>query len=454
MEKPRDIIIRRENGKDEQDEYYGNPLLKLERDLIKLEIENAPKTGDADENLRIVGSSSIAGAEEVPVKPRWKRAVRIGLLSLIVTGLTGFGIYQHKAFLDKQNAPLNYLTNQGITPENAKILVQKLNPIGRLTENEVEFVKTIAGYDEDLQRVCVESDILNRKKYGIEDHITAAELKAVKAAALERKVINPKESRAVLIHTLGYRDPSLYSKENTEAAVHGLFDFYRLFKEKRMDDDNITLLIDNPTNFPIPKEVQVDGISTKSNSLKALASTESDSNDNLYVVIASPNPRQEVSVNSSVENRTRIEFSDGDIGSQDLFDVLSRGHNTEGNLDIEHSFNYGKAVVISQTYGAANLWSAIKREGFLDAPGERYLRNMLVIASSNRFSRANNDFLATSARFMRENPDLSPEGLVKRLNQIYPDQDKAQVFYYDLKGFEGIPEEADFYTQPVLSHKL
>ena len=157
------------------------------------------------------------------------------LRNMVLVALAGLSLsyFPIKSVLHKpkENPAYEYALGKGLEKEIAESL-KKLNP---LNKNDKQFINIISSYPKKLQKVCVNSDILN------DNYISKKELENTKKATLEG-IVNPKETYAILANGSGPSSPNWYSSKNVKFSLANILSFYKLLKDNNVSDDNITLL--------------------------------------------------------------------------------------------------------------------------------------------------------------------------------------------------------------------
>jgi hypothetical protein len=145
------------------------------------------------------------------------------------------------------------------------------------------------------------------------DLMRPAKIPAV-SQSLEQK---PGKTYAILANTSGPNETHRFSEQNSIYSMLSLYSFYKHFKEEGISDENITLLMYNPTNIDVfktkeyqsllekklfsnvlPSEIDkpeidkgIDGKATKKNFLDVIHNLHLNSNDKAYIVIFNPSPK-------------------------------------------------------------------------------------------------------------------------------------------------------------------
>ena len=289
----------------------------------------------------------------------------------------------------KANPDYQYALSKGIERKIAEPLTKKLSP---LDINDKKFIDIISDYSPELQKACVTSDILDNA------HISKKELENTKKATLEG-IVNPEEIYAVLANGSGPHNPDFYSQIKTEHSLTNVFSFYKLLKKNNVDDDNISLLISNPSKInifetathdfffkenrklstikkgkqvkstippskllPMPEdEIKIDDKSTKDNFLESIRNIKSDYNDMVYIVYSDPGGQlPEILKRMKTREENYVEFSGELVADFDLNSAIK-------NLE------YNKMIILQTSSYSSSLLKNLNNL--------RKIRNILAISS-------------------------------------------------------------------------
>ncbi|MDD5699879.1 MAG: hypothetical protein PHH00_01650 [Candidatus Nanoarchaeia archaeon] len=408
-------------------------------------------------------------------KPKHNKIIRrigLGLAGLLaLTGITFFPKIMNVFSPKPKNPVYQYAVGIGMPKEMAEILSKKINP--RLEPNDRTFIDIISAYPEAKQKACINSDILDNR------HISKAELKATRKATLEG-IANPSEIYAVLANgdSAGQGDLERYSQENVEYSLGNLLAFYELFKDNGVDDENINLLVYNPTNASltdnathkffknggkfltikdgkiVPSDVPsnellplketnivVDDISTKENFEKYIRGLKSDANDTLFIVysdaafITSRKPHES-------EQKKYWQFSDNFL----TYDTFG------GSLQ---DIKYGKTVVIANTPENRDFLENLDKGG----PGYAYskdrkpfVREILAIESPNSYGFYKETWMSDLASRFRGNPNMTMKDVLDIGKGTGEEKDISyDAYYYNKEGYKRPLQECAWFYQPLIT---
>lgn len=405
--------------------------------------------------------------------------MKLSLRNLLLIGAASWAISYgainnalNKIFHKEEDSVYTYLVSQGINSENARILTPKINP--ELTNNEKEFARIISGYPSDLQRICVESDILDNR------HISKAELESARRAGLERKIINPKEIYAIILNGDGSgRDPETYSQENTEYSLGNILAFYKYLKDDKVDDENISLLINNPTNvnltdnathdffrkggrfltrkdgktifsdipvnelLPVKtEEIVIDDISNKENFLESIKRLKTDYNDTLMIAFSDPGSRLLAPRPYDRDQKRYWQFNDSALGYNEFCYSIT-------------GLNYGKLIVIGNTPQAGDFLSNLEAAGpgyvFEDSKPP-YIKNILAIESPNTLGFYNETWMLRLLSRQRENPERTIENLLEIGKETGEEKNNpSRSYFYNKMGRNRPLQECSELYEPLVA---
>jgi len=150
----------------------------------------------------------------------------------------------------KKSPAYEYALSKGLEGTIAEPIGKKLD---YLDGNDREFIDIISSYSSELQKACVNSDILDN------GHVSKKELENTKEATLEG-IVNPEEIYAVLAN--GYNVLANGHNDGGWGITSAVF-FYEMFKDNHVDDENIALLMHNTrhedyTDTDIQKDLRSD----------------------------------------------------------------------------------------------------------------------------------------------------------------------------------------------------
>ena len=341
-----------------------------------------------------------------------------------------------------------YVLNKHFNENISNTLIEKLSPFNG---NDKKFIGIISDYSEELQKVCVNSDILDNK------HVSNKELEATKKATLEG-IVNPKEVYGVVAN--GAAD-GYYFIPNT-------LTFYKQLKDNNVHDDNITLLIHNPDNnnniFETPSfdfyskegvkritvkdgkpalstislsnllpqsedEIEIDISTTRTSFLNSIINLPSDFNDDVYIGYFSHG------VEYKTSDLRPIQFPESNMSSRDLNYAISK---------LDHD----KMTIVQGSCYAANL--------LRDINGPHEIKNVLAIASSDIYEESGVPFFINFITQQLNNPKKSVKEILEIEKAIYNSQldenqkTHPQVFFYNENGKSVSPEECSWNHEPFL----
>lgn len=392
------------------------------------------------------------------MKRNLKKAIFIALAGL---SLSYFPV---KSILHKpKKSPIyEYALSKGLETKIAKSL-ERLSP---LDKNDKEFIDIISSYPKKLQQVSVNSDILDN------NYISKKELENTKKATLEG-IINPKETYAILANGSGPSDPDWYSQKDVKSSMANILSFYKLLKDNNVNDDNITLLMYNPSKINLSKlkqdnsyskkhhkivdvkkrelsnllpssedSIKIDGIATKKNFLNAIRNLHSDYNDTVFIAYSNPGGHPPKSIKDYIGRENNyIEFSGVPVAYYDLNFAINK-------------IQFDKLTIIQNSRYAANLLRNLNNTNLMlensnnTSPGK--LKNVLAITSPNMDNISNETFLLDFVEKYRKNPNQSIKDIMKIENRIYKkDLYHPQEFYFNNNGKRRSTEECPWFNKPL-----
>ncbi len=350
------------------------------------------------------------------VKNHLKTITLLGAAALSL----GIGAFLYKNSLKDENPTYKYAISKGLDQNAAKTLEGKLN----LGKNEEEFIDIISGYPKNLQRICVNSDILDN------GHVSREELNNTKKADING-IVNPEEDYAIIGNGSGDDDPDLYSAKNMEYSMKNILNFYELLKKKGVSDENITLLLYNPLGINLDNNIKIDGISNKKNFTIAMRDLKADSNDAVYLVYSNPGPNPDYTFNY---DKGYIDFIDGKLRDFDI--------------QVSSKIKYGKAIIIGNNNKLLSDLANFNI-GNLGEKAEYLSKKILAISSPDTPRIRNETFITDIIERYLKNPQDSIKELIKDYNKNLDGADQARIYYYNEDGIKRSPEECDWYKKPL-----
>lgn len=358
------------------------------------------------------------------MKKGLRNALMIGLISL---GALGVGAKISGVFSKQKTTPVyEYAIEKNLGKTIAKKVESRLT--SKLEENEKKFIDIISSYSKSLQEICLDSDILNNH------HISEKELENVRKAGINGTVNNPEEIYAVIANGNGSENPKFYSQKNVEHSLANISSFYKFLKNNNVTDENISLLLYNPTNVKLD-DMTVDDKSDADNFLNAIKNSHTDDNDVLYIAYSNPGPESNES-NQNLNNNY-ISFDGNSIN-------LSPKEKSDRKKIRLHSFylasileekEYKKTIIIFNTWDSKN---------FLDLNFSPYgvdPENILGISSPNKIGPYNETFMSYLISEQIKNPKKSIKELIN---------DESKMYYYNENGVRRSPQECPWYNKPII----
>ncbi len=359
----------------------------------------------------------------------------------------------------KANPDYQYVVSKGLEKKIAQPLIKKLSP---LDINDKKFIDIISDYPVELQEVCINSDILD------DAHISKKELENTKKATLEG-IVNPKEIYAVLANGSGPDNPDFYSRIKTEHSLTNVLSFYKLLKNNNVPDDNISLLIYNPSKInifetathdfffkenrklltikngkqikstvppskllPMPEdEIKIDDNSTKDNFLESIKNIKSDYNDTVYIVYSNPGGQIPESLKRLIiRESSYIQFSGELVGDFHLNSAIK-------NLE------YNQMTILQNSGYSSSL---LKNLNSL-----RKIRNILAISSPTNDEIKDAMFSLGVVDKHLDNPKQSIKDIMEIEREIYKkEQYGPEVFYFNEQGIRRSPKECSWFYEPLI----
>lgn len=341
---------------------------------------------------------------------------------------------------DKEKSEVyEYAVKQNINQEIAEMLEERIGK--EIKPNYHEFIDTISLYPENLQKICINSDILDNK------HISTEELRNTKKATL-KGIENPAEMHAVMANGSGPGNSNRYSLTNSVYSMLNVISFYKFLKDNNVNEENMFMFLSNPAelnlieteeyksllekrlmtvkdNLIIPSEItlsrvlpseqeyneiknKIRGDATIKNFSNAIRDLSSDYNDIVCIMFSDPSGKDDYIEKIAGRNNASVEFNKKIMSNLDLSMILT-----------SQNFKSGKNIIFQNSRYASKIIPLLERTNpYLTNEGVNMLKNTLGICSANINGLNNEIFTLDFISKYLEDPKQSIKNIMQKLKKI------------------------------------
>ena len=279
---------------------------------------------------------------------------------------------------------------------------------------------------------------------------------------------NLSETYAILANCSGTKELNRFSKQNHHYSMLNILSAYNLFKQEGLSDENISLLIYNPTsensedvkNIFETKEYKsllerkaltgilpsktdkfaIDGEATRENFMNALRKLNLDSNDTLYIVLSNPSPK-EIDELKTVQYSTANSYfalDDEEIHSGEFASAMKapRLEGVKKMLILNSGDSNGLLPHLDENIFLKSILLSDKEKKDMG------LKNLIAISSPEGWKFDKETFIMNFLNQYKKNKEQSIKELAEKTDGV--------VYSYD--GREVSPEKNPWFNAPLFKN--